>query len=194
MSRFRLAAVLIPAVAVLSLAAASTVRKDPHGVYGVIDRVVFEPSEANPERIQLWGVFALADNAKVEDGKITYMQAGIFHPARRGYLYYTVNPRDPSGTRAQWEEMKSLAGTRRPVGFGAPFPPHALRPGVTRSQMMVDYARLMETYNGRLRLAAETPASPDTFPLQMQGLEGRSVRTDSVRAVSRGLFTVPDTP
>jgi hypothetical protein len=34
---------------------------DPVGVYAYVDKVVLEPSEGKPERIQIWGGFALAE-------------------------------------------------------------------------------------------------------------------------------------
>ncbi|MCA1660297.1 MAG: hypothetical protein LC642_07155, partial [Verrucomicrobiaceae bacterium] len=40
---------------------ASTSASDLVGVYAFIEKVVLEPSDAAPERIQLWGGFALAD-------------------------------------------------------------------------------------------------------------------------------------
>ena len=34
---------------------------DMVGVYGVIEKLVLEPAGAAPQRIQVWGAFALAD-------------------------------------------------------------------------------------------------------------------------------------
>ena len=34
----------------------------PVGIYGIVERVVFEPSEQAPERIQVWGAFAIVDS------------------------------------------------------------------------------------------------------------------------------------
>jgi hypothetical protein len=39
---------------------------DPVGIYAVIDRVVMEPKEGTPERIQVWGVFVLASKGGAE--------------------------------------------------------------------------------------------------------------------------------
>ena len=35
----------------------------PLGIYGIVEKVVFEPNEQAPERIQLWGAFAYVDGA-----------------------------------------------------------------------------------------------------------------------------------
>ena len=32
------------------------------GVYGVLERVVFEPASGDPQRIQLWGAFMLVEH------------------------------------------------------------------------------------------------------------------------------------
>jgi len=64
------------------LAGAGSVARasDPNGIYAFVDRVVFEPSDAKPERIQVWGGFALAKAGnKFEYGA-----------AERGYLYFKL--------------------------------------------------------------------------------------------------------
>jgi hypothetical protein len=33
---------------------------DPVGVYALVEKVVLEPNEKAPERIQIWGAFSLA--------------------------------------------------------------------------------------------------------------------------------------
>jgi hypothetical protein len=40
---------------------------DPTGIYAFVDRVVFEPSDTAPERIQVWGGFALAKTENRDD-------------------------------------------------------------------------------------------------------------------------------
>src|ERR1041385_2107567 len=54
---------------------------DPVGIYALVDKAVFEPNQTNPERIQIWGAFAIA-----EGYGYTYKNA------ERGYLYYKVTP------------------------------------------------------------------------------------------------------
>jgi hypothetical protein len=54
----------------------------PVGIYGIVERVVFEPSEQSPERIRVFGAFALVDG-------------GVSNPlgataATRGYLYFSL--------------------------------------------------------------------------------------------------------
>jgi len=90
--------------------AASTIHaSDRVGVYAVIEKVVLEPSDTAPQRIQIWGAFALSDR-----------QSGSnYGPAQRGYLYYTCPSGQETTCRKEWEDFKSLAGKNTGVGFGA---------------------------------------------------------------------------
>jgi len=81
---------------------------DMVGVYAVADKVVLEPSDTAPERIQIWGAFALAD---AKDGS-------TYGPAQRGYMYYTCPPGKESICRKEWADLKSVAGKGTGVGFG----------------------------------------------------------------------------
>ena len=81
---------------------------DPVGIYALVDKVVFEPNETNPERIQIWGAFAIA-----EGYGYTYKNA------ERGYLYYKVNSDKPTACRNEWTDLKTVAGTGQIVAFGS---------------------------------------------------------------------------
>src|SRR6059036_1850645 len=70
--------------ALFGLGIGPALASDPVGVYAVVDKVVLEPSEANPERIQVWGAFAIA-----EGYGYTYKKA------ERGYLYYKLIRTNP---------------------------------------------------------------------------------------------------
>ena len=162
----RLAVVLVPVTAALAIAAAPTVRKDPHGVYGIIDSVIFEPAHGTPERVQLWGAFALADVVGLKDGKIDYIQIGLFQPPKRGYMYYTVNRRDEATSRTEWAELKAVAGTGQLTAWGAHIP--TANSSVSTQKFDTAFARIIRTYNGRVRSADEPIAAPDTFPQRMR--------------------------
>ncbi|MEX2283254.1 MAG: hypothetical protein WEE89_12290 [Gemmatimonadota bacterium] len=141
--------------------------KDPIGVYGVIDRVEFEPNATSPDRVQIWGVFRMARTFGVENGKIESIDLSAFHPPRRGYLYYTVNPLNEPTTRQEWANLASAAGSGREVGFGSRVPPAAqsAQYGRLPDMKVVEH---WERYNGRVRLAGEAMAQPDTFPLRIR--------------------------
>jgi hypothetical protein len=83
---------------------------DRIGVYAVVDRVVFEPAGAAPERVQIWGAFAVA----------APNDRDLYQPVQRGYLYFTA-AESQELTRAEWNDLKSLAGTKRIVAFSARF-------------------------------------------------------------------------
>ena len=40
---------------------------DPVGVYAVVEKIVLEPSDAAPQRIQIWGAFSLAEKHNNDD-------------------------------------------------------------------------------------------------------------------------------
>jgi hypothetical protein len=81
----------------------------PLGVYAVVDKVLFEPDEAQPERVKIWGAFALWE------GK----SAAGYRAPERGFLYYRCEPKEIDLCRAEWADLKSVAGTTETVGFGS---------------------------------------------------------------------------
>src|SRR5215211_7092787 len=76
--RLKFPALLLTAI--FALAGTSLRASDPIGAFARIDRVVLEPNENAPERIQLWGSFCLAD-PKDRDGYLA---------PEKGYLYYKL--------------------------------------------------------------------------------------------------------
>ena len=93
----------------LAMTAVTLRASDSVGVYAVIEKVVLEPSDAAPQRIQLWGAFALSDQKS----------GSAYGPAQRGYLYYACPSGQESVCRKEWEDLKSVAGKNTGVGFGA---------------------------------------------------------------------------
>jgi hypothetical protein len=125
---------LLPLAALLTgtMAASSSARlSDPIGIYGIVDKVVIQPDTSNPSTIQVWGVFALSENVAGDNYK----------PAQRGYLFFSIDPSRERQMRAEWSDLRSLAGSSQPVGFGA------------------KYSRTPP----RLRCPTETPANPDIY-------------------------------
>jgi hypothetical protein len=99
---------LFCALAIIFTAAAWQARaSDPVGIYAFVDKVVLEPSEGSPERIQVWGGFALAEGRGYEYAR-----------AQRGYMYFKAKPGEEEICRKEWNDLKSLAGTGQVVGFG----------------------------------------------------------------------------
>jgi hypothetical protein len=83
---------------------------DRVGIYAVVDRIVFEPTAENPERVQIWGAFAVATPGNRDD----------YDAVQRGYLYFAAVTSNRM-TRAEWNDLKDLAGSRRIVGFSSRF-------------------------------------------------------------------------
>jgi hypothetical protein len=94
-------------------AAGSAMASDPTGIYARIDKVVLEPNGDNPERIQVWGTFALAKKNTRND----------YEKPVRGYLYYSLDKKKEEMCRQEWADLKKLAGTDQCVAFGARYKP-----------------------------------------------------------------------
>jgi hypothetical protein len=95
--------------ATIALASPTALRaSDPMGLYAVVQKVVLEPDESEPLRIQVWGAFALSDG-----------QSGDGYGApQTGYLYYACPQGSERACRNEWSDLKSVAGTGVGVGFG----------------------------------------------------------------------------
>ncbi len=84
---------------------------DMVGIYTVVEKVVMEPSDAAPQRVQIWGAFALAEPKN----------GSLYGPAQRGYVYYSCPSGQETVCRREWEDLKSVAGKNTGVGFGMRF-------------------------------------------------------------------------
>ena len=94
---------------IAALATAVLRASDPIGVYAIVDKVVVEPSSGPPQRIQIWGAFALAQPDHPDD----------YGAAQRGYLYFTCPQGQAEVCRSEWSDVQSVAGKSTGVGFGA---------------------------------------------------------------------------
>jgi hypothetical protein len=117
MNRRTIVATLIAFFMVSLLTLKTDAYSDRTGIYARVDKVIFEPSEAAPERIQIWGAFALA----TKENRNTY------EPAQLGYLYYSLKPGKEEICRKEWADLKSIAGTGQIIGFGTRDQPARLR-------------------------------------------------------------------
>jgi hypothetical protein len=82
---------------------------DPIGVYAIVDKVVMEPTSGPPQRIQIWGAFALAKPDNPDD----------YGAAQGGYLYFSCPQRQAEVCRSEWSDVQSVAGKSIGIGFGA---------------------------------------------------------------------------
>lgn len=123
---------------VAALFVVATVKaSDPVGVYAMVERVVFEPSEAAPKSVQIWGVFT----PSVEPPRPTYKPEQAYGEVQKGYMYFTCAADKAAMCAAEWSDLKTVAGKMEAVGFSTRW---------ARSK-------------ARVRPATETPASPDVY-------------------------------
>jgi hypothetical protein len=85
----------------------ATYASGPVAVYALLDRVVYEPNDSAPTRVQLWGTFSVA----------TAKYSSNYSTPAKGYLYYKLES-DAQATRNAWADLKKVAGTGEVVGFG----------------------------------------------------------------------------
>ncbi len=96
------------ALLTLVLACALGRASDPVGIYAVVDKVMFEPSDGPAERVVVSGVFCLAVNG---GDKYTEPQ--------RGFLYYTLVKDKDELCRKEWADFKKVAGSGQCIAFGS---------------------------------------------------------------------------
>jgi hypothetical protein len=106
---------ILAAAAVGACLAASVAlyASDLIGVYAVVEKVVLEPSDAAPQRAQIWGAFAVYDQGN----------GSAYQAPQRGYVYYACPEGKESICRKEWADLKSVAGTGIGVGFGKRWDP-----------------------------------------------------------------------
>jgi hypothetical protein len=129
---------------------------DPLGAYCVVDKVVLEPAADKAERVQLWGTCALANTND------WYFQA----PAN-GYFYFSAPVGQEATARAEWADLKSVAGTTQAVGFARRYKPV-----------------------GRFRSATEKPSAPDTYPIHIGVMKVGTRVVPEVREVVQKIQTL----
>ncbi len=105
----RLALILVAVALLLSLTSTSLIAKNATiGIYALIDEVTFEPDDSSPNLIRIAGVFVVP----------VPMSSGQYKSPQRGYLYFRIPSGMQQATRKDWNELKTVAGTGRVVGFG----------------------------------------------------------------------------
>jgi hypothetical protein len=105
----RPALILVVVVFLVSLTSTSVIAKNATiGIYAVIDAVTFEPDGPSPNFIRISGIFVVP----------VPISSGQYRSPQRGYLYFRIPPGMEQATRKDWNELKTLAGTGRAVGFG----------------------------------------------------------------------------
>ena len=123
---------------------------DAMGVYCSVDKVVLEPVDAaQPDRAQVHGVCALAN-----------LEDWYFQPPAKGYFYFSAPSGREAAARAEWADIKAVAGTGQVVGFARRYHPV-----------------------GRFRVSSEQLAKPDTYPLHLGVMKAGARTVPEVRDV-----------
>src|SRR5258706_2617025 len=102
-------AICLACVVLFALTATKAKASDPIGIDALVDRVVIEPSDSQPERIQIWGAFSVAMRQFGDQ----------YSPPVRGYLYYQLPPEKTGAAKAEWADMQKVAGTGQIIAFGS---------------------------------------------------------------------------
>jgi hypothetical protein len=131
-------------VALLAAAPLTTLApvSDRVGIYAVVERVEFIPDTANAMTIQIWGVFALAKMFDTDGVSYLAPEFNAYNSPERGYLLFTMIGTNEVAARAEWADLKSLAGKGVVIGFGS----RGKGPG-------------------RVRPASEPRGKPDVYPM-----------------------------
>jgi hypothetical protein len=167
--------VILSAAVILVLVQGSVGKNGNVGIYGIVDKVVFEPDGSTPERIQIWGSFVVP----------VPISSGLYKAPRRGVLYFSVPPNRKETARKEWIELKRLAGSGQILGFTEYWVPNPSDPqGNPHTSLVVHLHK-----NGPLGL-------PDAYPLGIGVLriDGEHKPEDNERQIIAQLMESPTQP
>jgi hypothetical protein len=105
------------AVVFVSLSLGIAHASDFIGAYALIDKVTLEPDAEHPQRVQISGVFAMAN----PDDRTAYL------PPQRGYLYFALPTNRQELALKEWSDLKALTGTHTVISLGSRNQFHTLR-------------------------------------------------------------------
>jgi hypothetical protein len=98
---------MVVGLSLVLVLAAGARASDPTGIYARIDKVILEPNDDKPARIQIWGTFALAKLRSGDD----------YEQPVKGYLYYSLAQGKEDMCRKEWADLKKVAGKDQCVAF-----------------------------------------------------------------------------
>ncbi len=151
----------------------------PIGMYALVDKVVLEPNETSPQRIQIWGVFA----ASVDGG--TEREAPVY-----GYLYFQMDEANAPLARQEWADLKKHAGTGQCLAFAGrdngKLGARVRKPGETPSRPEMYPVAL-----GLIRLRATLPLADElrSFPVPTGAVDGSRVEAGPVTLSVRNIVS-----
>ncbi len=99
--------VCLMALVVAGIVSAEVRAGGPPPVCMAVQKLVFEPSESTPSRVQIWGTFAFLNDTKEAYGEPV-----------RGYLYYAAAPGKEEECRKEWAKLKQLVAGQHLISWG----------------------------------------------------------------------------
>ena len=136
----------------------------PLGFFGIVEKVVFEPDQANARRVQVWGAFSYTQ----PDSALRSVD--VTPRAERGYLYFTIpeaaGDAERRAVRREWADLNAVAGTREAVGFGAWKSAGGFtRSGGPNAEAITFNPKAVNGQPSKLRVrpAAEAPSDPAPY-------------------------------
>lgn len=141
----------------LFLSCSPTVADTTAGIFAILDEVVLEPTDRNPDRVRLRGVFVVPQP----------ISSGLHLPPQRGELYFSVNPEHPDESRADWLALRDASGSGEVVAFAEYWMP-AGNSALLRSLPEAAEQRRNASINTSLVVTLHTDASPvlpEPYPL-----------------------------
>jgi hypothetical protein len=141
----RSAIVSLAALWFLSVASPAVFAKNVSiGIYGVIERLTFEPSSEAPTLVRISGVFVVP----------VPVSSGEYRAPQRGYIYFRARLGLEEECRRDWSAFEKAAGTGQVVGFTQYWVPNPNDPSGN------PHYSLEVTVHGD-----DAAASPDPYPL-----------------------------
>jgi hypothetical protein len=111
-------------LAVFAAALPSLRASDLIGVYGIVDRVEHSGSRGTRGAavqkagiVQIWGTFVVA--VPPPQDVPNYAPSAAYSAPKKGYLLYACPPGRLDVCTAEWNDLASVAGTGKIVGFSA---------------------------------------------------------------------------
>jgi len=116
------------------------------GIYAMVDRVVFEPNENAPERIQIWGAYITNRDETAKRGYMYFRLPGAFQPQEAN-----------EAAKKEWADIKASAKSGQAIAFGRRFFPFV------QHLQGDEYFKTL----GRVRPAEEKPVDPEPYPVNI---------------------------
>jgi hypothetical protein len=139
----------------LALASTPSFASTRVAIYAIIDDIAFEPSDLEPDRIWISGVFVVPQP----------ISSGLHLPPTRGHLYFSLDAANPAGTRADWQALRAAAGTGQVLGFGRYWMPCSSSPSRSAlGPLLPNSADANCSFDATVENTDRTRAVPQPYP------------------------------